>query len=178
MTESEKPQVSPSWRRLIRYELAWILVRPYRWAFRRMVFASTPRWLPERVEGLGWLWPNIHWWVLYRTVFKFCKWLWHDAWRPLCQWGERSLKHKPWYAAVIQRIGETTAGGACQCFECYHCASKDGCQIDLSSDETGTTFKLERTWTSSTEDGTDYRFSGTTICPRCGFEDHYEDGSL
>lgn len=85
---------------------------------------------------------------------------------------------KPLIARVIKRIGATTAGFTILGGECFHCASPDGDQVELSQDETGKVFKLERTWESYSQDGTDYRFCGTTICPRCGYRSYYEDGSL
>lgn len=161
----------------LRYLSGWILVRPRRWLFHRMIWNYDLRMWPERLFEGHWMWPNPHWWILYWTVFKFFKWLNYDAWRPLCKW-DRRLLHKPWYAAVIQRIGATTSGFAIHGGECFHCASKDGDQVSLTDDETGTTFRLERTWTVGTPDGTDHRFCGLTICPDCGYEDSYEDGSL
>lgn len=162
----------------IRYIYGWLCVRPRRWFFLKMVMAAYPRWLPERLYETGSVkWPNIHWHVLYLTVFRFFKWLQWDAWRGFCTW-DRHLKHKPWYAAWIQRIGETTAGAVISGGECWHCGHKGGNPIDLTDDETGTTFKFERTWMVGTQEGNDYRFCGTTICPHCGYKDYYEDGSL
>jgi hypothetical protein len=162
----------------IRYLHGWLFVRPRRWFFWKMCWVHRPILLPRKDECFGWLWPNVHWWVLDRTIFRLCKWMYWDAWRPFCRWENGWLSHKPWYAKVIQRIGATTAGFAISGGECFHCASPEGDQVDLSDDETGTTFKLERTWTCQTQDGTDHRFSGTTICPKCGYEAYYEDGSL
>jgi hypothetical protein len=156
----------------------WCFVRPQRWLFRRMVFSTHLQLLPQHDDYFGWTWPNPHWWILYKTVFRFFNWLHWDAWRPLCTWGERCLEHKPWWASLVQRIGGTTAGFAISGGECFHCASLDGNQVDLSDDETGQTFRLEEKWSVGTQDGTDYRFRGTTICPVCGYEAEYEDGSL
>jgi len=161
----------------VRYALGWAFVRPRRWLFRKMVFNS---YLELRFRRL-WqdgpiIWPNPHWWILYKTVFKFFKWLDWEAWRPLCTWEKNGLKHKPILARIIHRIGETTAGEAIGGGECFHCASKDGCQVWLAdSDET---FELIRSWQVGTQDGTDYRTHGITTCPKCGFKDEYEDGSL
>jgi hypothetical protein len=140
--------------------------------------AYGPRWIPRKHEFFGWQWPDFHWWLLYKTVFKFCKWLHYDAWRPLCTYKDGWLKHKPWVANVIHRIGSTTAGFAISGGECYHCAAEEGCQVELSEDETGERFKLIETWIEGTQEGTDYRFKGITICPVCGYESEYEDGSL
>jgi len=160
-----------------RYILGWIFVRPRRWFFHRMIWCTDLQLVPRYISYLGWSWPNLHWWLLYKTVFKLFKWLNYDAWRPLCTW-EPHLKHQPWYAKLIQRIGQTTAGFAISGGECYHCASQDGCPVWLSDDEAGKTFINIKTWTTGTPDGTDYRFSGTTICPKCGYRQYYEDGSL
>lgn len=97
----------------------------------------------------------------------------------LCTYKNGWLNKKPLIAKIIHRIGSTTAGFAISGGECFHCASVNGCQVDLSEDETGTTFILKDSWSSYCgEVGTDHRFSGTTICPDCGYEEYYEDGSL
>ena len=183
----------------LRYYAAWILVRPYRWFFWKCITHGSfsrycgVRWLPERREEWDnyhynknrprkeWemiIWPDFVWVFLYLTMFKFFRWLNYDAWRPLCRWGEHCRETYPWHARLIHRIGATTAGGAICLYECYHCASKDGWSGDLTEDETGTTFRLERNYTSATPDGTDYRFCGTTICPKCGYESYIDEGSL
>lgn len=162
----------------LRYILGWVLVRPRRWFFWNMISSSTPQWRSELTFDGRWHGPNIHWWILYKTVFKFFKWLNYEGWRPLCKWSPTCLIHKPWYAELVHRIGETTAGAAISGGECYHCASKEGDQVDLAYDETGTHFVDVESWTVGTQDGTDHRFSGITICPKCGFRSEYEDGSL
>lgn len=154
----------------------WVFVRPRRRLFSRMVWASCPQLFAVR-EPWGVCADNAHWWPLYIAVFQFFKWLYYDAWRPFCKW-DKWLIHKPWYAALIQRIGATTAGYAIGGGECFHCASKDGDPVDLSDDDTGTTFRLLETWSVPTGEGTDHRFRGITICPVCGYEDEFEDGSL
>lgn len=159
------------------YVYGWIFVRPRRWLFWKMVWATSPRWIPKKEQFLGWQWPNIHWWILYITVFRFCSWLHWEAWRHFCKWDKIRLTY-PLIARIIHRIGQTTAGYATGGGECFHCSSKKGCQVDLSDDETGTNFILEKTWTCATQEGTDYRFCGTTICPVCGHKAYYEDGSL
>lgn len=161
----------------LRFIYGWIFVRPRRWLFLKMVFSSSLRLIPQN-RGWGWTWPNLHWWILYKTVFKFFKWLHWDAWRRFCTWGERGLIRKSFLARVIQRIGKTTAGYAIGGGECFHCGSEEGCQVELSNDESGKQFILERTWKCATMDGTDHRFCGTTICPKCGYRAYYEDGSL
>jgi hypothetical protein len=162
----------------LRYLLAWILVRPRRWFFRRMVWSCYLRVLPRRESWGEWSLPNVHWWLLYKTVFRFFKWLHYDAWRPFCDWNGGIRQTMPWPARLIKRIGGTTAGEAISGWECYHCAAVEGCQLKLSEDETGRFFKDVKSWTSATMDGTDHRFSGTTVCPKCGYENYFEDGSL
>lgn len=163
----------------IRYILGWIFVRPRRWLFWKMICNAYLRILPQKKEyEFGWRLPNLHWWILYITVFKFCKWLNYDAWRKFCTYKNGWLDKKPLIAKIIHRIGETTAGYAIHGGECYHCGSEAGDQVTLSDDETGEFFKLERTWSVGTMDGTDHRFCGTTICPKCGYKEYYEDGSL
>ena len=166
-------------KRFVRWYLGWILVRPRRWMFWKMAgTAYGPRWFFKKDEYFGWQWPNFYWWFLYKTVFNFCKWLHYDAWRPFCDWSGGYRRTYPLIARVIHKVGSTTAGYAISGGECYHCGAEGGCQVDLSEDETGETFKLIDTWTECTQDGTDYRFKGITICPVCGYESEYEDGSL
>lgn len=165
-------------KKSFRYGLGWFFVRPRRWLFWRMVGSCYVRWLPEHDDYFGWKMPNVHWWILYITVFKFFCWLHYDAWRPLCTWKDGWLHHTPCYAEWIQRIGQTTAGSAISGGECFHCASKDGNQVDLADDETGMTFILTDSGTTGTQDGTDHWFCGITICPRCGFRSDYRDSSL
>lgn len=174
----EQFQISSRPARKFRYLLSWIFVRPRRWLFLNMVYSSTLRLLPRHDEYFGWIWPNLHWWILYKTVFRFFKWLHWDAWRRFCKWGDRGLIRKTFLARAVQRIGQTTAGYAIGGGECFHCGSEDGCQVELANDETGTVFILGRAWSVGTQDGTDHRFCGTTICPKCGYESYYEDGSL
>jgi hypothetical protein len=192
-TLPDEPTLRSSLRKL-RYYAAFITVRPRRWFFRKCISEGSfgAQWLPIRREEWDnynprkdrprteWemiVWPNIHWVLAYRTIFKFFKWLNYDAWRPLCKW-DRVRKTYPWYARLVHRIGQTTAGCAISGGECWHCASEEGCPVELSNDETGKTFILERIWSSATMDGTDHRFCGKTICPKCGYEAYYEDGSL
>jgi len=143
-----------------------------------MVRAAYPRWKIEKHEYFGWTFPNIHWWLLYLTVFRFFKWLNYDAWRPFCDWTGGYRRTFPFMARIIHRIGATTSGYAIGGGQCFHCGSEEGDQVELSQDDTGKYFKLERSWSEGTMDGTDHRFCGITICPKCGYEDHYEDGSL
>lgn len=168
-----------SLRQRLRYAMGWLLVRPRRYLFHRMIAASVQtRWAPEKHPCGGVRWPNPHWRLLYLTVFRFFKWLDWEAWRPLCKWEGGLRRTFPWPARVIRRIGATTAGFACRGGECFHCASPDGDPVDLSEDETGTTFILAGTHSLATMDGTDHQFWGTTICPKCGFKKFYWDGSL
>lgn len=179
----------------VRYALAWLTVRPRRWFFWRCIAKGSfgVRWIPtrreewdkyhprherERTELEMIEWPNVHWVFAYHTVFAFFKWLYWDGWRPLCRWGPRCRETFPWYARLVRKIGQTTAGAAISGGECYHCGSDHGCPVNLADDETGTTFILEETGTSATADGTDHWFRGTTICPKCGYCQEYSDSSL
>lgn len=161
------------------YLYGWIFVRPRRWLFWNMVRNTGPRWIPKR-RWCGWQMPNIHWYILYSTIFRFMTWLHYDAWRSFCKWdGPGGMRSSyPMIARIIKRIGSTTAGFAISGGECFHCGSPDGDQVYLSEDEGGSTFILEDAWSVPTMDGTDHRFCGTTICPRCGYRAYYEDGSL
>lgn len=84
------------------------------------------------------------------------------------------------FAEWVQFIGRTTAGWPCHgtILECYHCGFEEGSQVNCSEDETGKTFILEDTGVSFTDMGDDHWFSGTTICPVCGYRQTYSDGSL
>ena len=157
----------------------WIFIRPLRWFFWKMLCNTYPRFIPKKNEWDNtWRLPNIHWWLIYKTVFKFFKWLYYDAWRMFCDWTGGYRRTFPLSARIIKKIGATTAGYGISGGQCYHCGSEDGDQVDLADDDTGTTFKLLESWTQSTMDGVDHRFRGITICPKCGFESEYEDGSL
>jgi len=156
----------------------WMFVRPRRWFFHRMVCASYPRWKIKKEDYFGWTFPNIHWYVLYITVFNFFTWIHYDGWRPFCNWEGGYRRTYPLIARIIHKIGSTTAGYAISGGECFHCGSEEGNPSELADDESGTTFKLKETWSIGTQEGTDHRFCGTTICPNCGHEGYYEDGSL
>lgn len=171
------------------YWYGWLFVRPRRWFFWKMIDEGSfgIRWMPKRNEWWTsetsefyrkYMWPNLHWWLLYWTIFKFCKWLYWDGWRPFCDWTGGFRRTYPWIARAIHKFGQTTAGYAISGGECFHCGSDDGDQVDLSEDETGTNFILEETWSVGTQEGTDHRFRGITICPKCGYRAEYEDGSL
>jgi len=161
-----------------RYYLSWILVRPRRRFFNKLVSARFGvRWKFKK-EFYGWTYPNIHWWLLYETVWRFFKWLNYDAWRYFCKWGKHSRLTYPLIARIIHRIGQTTVGERISGGECYHCGAVEGCQVELSNDETGEFFILKKSWSEGTMDGTDHRFCGTTVCPKCGYKAYYEDGSL
>lgn len=157
----------------------WLLVRPIRYAFSRMVCSSGRlRVLPRKEFYWGWQMPNIHWWILYKTVFRFFNWLNYDAWRFFCDWTGGYRQTYPLKARVIHKIGKSTAGYAISGGECYHCAAEDGCPVELSQDESGEHFTLIESWTVGTQDGTDHRFRGFVTCPKCGYQEEYEDGSL
>lgn len=161
------------------YAYGLIIVRPRRWFFRNMIRNDRLQLLPKYNEYWErWSWPNIHWWILHETIFEFCHWLAWDGWRPFCDWTGGYRRTFPWIARIIKRIGETTAGVHCFSCECWHCGAEDCDQTTLAGDETDTTFILEETWSEGTQEGTDHRFRGITICPRCGYRAGYEDGSL
>ncbi len=176
----------------IAWVYGWVFVRPRRWLFHRMICATSPQWLPKRSvffevdpECRGyraWDWPNIHWWLLYLTVFKFFSWVYWSGWRHFAR-REYMKDGRVWIKPTrlsnfVRWFGRTTAGFCISGNECFHCGSERGDQVDLSDDDTGTTFILEGTADCPSEDGTDHRFWGTTICPVCGYRAHYEDGSL
>lgn len=163
------------------YLYGWLFVRPRRWFFWQMIAHGSHelRFIPKYDDCWErWQLPNIHWWLLRHTIFDFCKWLHYDAWRPFCDWTGGYRGSFPWIARAIKRIGDTTAGYAISGGECPHCASPKGDQLYLSEDITGTTFILQKTWTVGTQEGTDHRFCGSTICPACGYKAYFEDGSL
>lgn len=159
----------------------YIFVRPRRIFFWKMIAKGSfgLRLIPKRDEFWGWRFPNLHWWILYHTVFKFFKWLYWDAWGKLCTYSKGGLSHKPLIARIIHRIGQTTAGMAISGGECFHCAFSGGDPVDLSEEdfEDGKYFELTDSGTSYTQDGTDYWFKGITTCPRCGFKQEYNDGT-
>lgn len=168
------------------YQLrGWALIRPIRWFTRKISMASfgltvkfekDPYYHPEFSRS-KYKWPNLHWWILYKTVGKFSLWLRWDAWRVFCNWEGGWRRTFPWPAAVVYKIGKTLSypyhGG-----ECYHCASDAGDPIELSEDETGKYFTLTDSGTSSTPDGIDHWFRGITTCCKCGYKQEYGDGSL
>lgn len=162
----------------------WLFVRPIRWLFWKMIAQGSfglRLWWRREWEWV--YWPNPHWWALYHTVFRFCKWLHYDAWRPFCDWTGGWRQTFPWPARFIQGVGSLTAGYVISGGQCFHCASPDGCQVMLAADDpdddgNGPYFRLLKTWSTSTMDGTDHRFYGITTCPKCGYEAEYEDGSL
>ena len=156
----------------------WVCVRPRRWFFGQMIRAAYPRWKIKKHEYFGWEFPNIHWWLLYVSVFRFFKWLNYEAWRPFCDWTDGRRRSYPLVARAIHRVGATTAGYAIAGGECFHCACIGGDPVDLSEDDTGATFILCGTESVGTQDGTDHRFWGNTICPNCGYMQDYSDSSL
>ena len=161
------------------YIYGLLIVRPRRWFFWKMIINDRPRFIFRHCNIMKVLyWPNIHWYLLYITVFKFFKWLYWDAWRYFCKWENGFLSHKPLISRVIQWAGRTTAGYTISGGECFNCGFAEGDQVQLSQDETGKTFILDKTWTEATPDGTDYCYSGITICPVCGYKSEFKDGSL
>lgn len=149
----------------------WIFIQPLRWFTSNIARASCGiRWLPEKnIYHGGYNWPNPHWRLLYKTVWPMFKWL---NWNAL-----HKFKKLPWLANVLHKIGKTFAFSFYG-MECFHCASDDGCPVELSCDETGKYFKMTRSGVSSTDLGTDYWFEGITTCPKCGYQQEYGDSSL
>ena len=167
------------------YIYGWIFVRPIRYFFWRMIAYGSfeTRWVPRKSEywphyGKKYVIPNFHWVLMYKTVFIFFKWIYYDGWRPFCDWTGGHRRTYPLVARIIHKIGKSTAGYAISGGECFHCGFEDGDKVELSCDETGEKFVLEDAWSCDTQDGTDHRFRGTTICPVCGYRSSYEDGSL
>lgn len=167
-------------KRLFYITYGWIVIRPIRWFFWKMIANGSfgLKLIPRKNERWErWEWPNLHWWILYITVFRFFNWVNWDAWRVFCNWGGGYRRSYPWIARLIHSIGKTTAGFAIRGGQCFHCGSEDGCPVELSQEE-GPYFELKKTWSVGTMDGTDHRFYGITTCPKCGYQQEYEDGSL
>lgn len=155
----------------------YIFIRPIRWLFWRMVWAANLRLLPKRDWDGTWIFPNLHWWLLYKTVFRFCKWLDWEAWRPFCDWSKGYRSSYPLIARLVHSVGAATAGYAISGGACYHCASTEGDPVLLSESE-NKYFKIVNSGVTSTPDGVDHWFEAETICPKCGWTDYYSDGSL
>jgi hypothetical protein len=178
------PMTDSNAARLLYSFYGWVFIRPIRLFFWKVASASFgPRWLPRKNKmyphyGSMFDWPNFHWWALYKTVGKFCLWLYWDGWRPFCDWTGGYRRTYPWIARFIKAIGETTAGQAFYGGRCYHCNSTDGNPLDLSEDETGKYFTLTASGSEGTPDGTNHWFQGITTCPKCGYKQEYSDGSL
>lgn len=167
----------------IRYAAAFITVRPVRKLFWKMIANTELRLIPKEREWDGsWRLPNVHWWILYKTVFSFFKWVHRDAWRPFCDWTGGWRQTFPPIARIVKWFGDSTAGYAISGGRCFHCNHEDGCQVSISDygDSSGYSpfVRNVESWSVGTMDGTDYRFSCTTVCPKCGFKSEYEDGSL
>ena len=166
------------------YIYGWVFVRPRRWFFWKMLSDGSfeTRWLPRKTEypwrNKKFDMPNFHWVFLYSTVFKFFTWVYYEGWRLFCDWTGGYRRTYPLIARAIHTIGRTTAGFAICGGECPHCGFESGDQVELADDDTGVNFILEKAWSRGTQEGTDYRFYGKTICPVCGYTAHYEDGSL
>lgn len=155
----------------------WIVIRPIRkimWWATKGSFGL--RLWPKKEWG-EWKLPNLHYWVLYKTLGNFSTWLYWDAWRVFCDWTGGFRRTYPWPAKLVHSIGKTLAW----CFyggSCYHCGSFENDPSSLSEDETGTSFKLTDSGTSQTYDGTDHWFRGITTCQKCGYQQEYGDSSL
>jgi len=164
-------------KRVFWYYFGWVIIRPLRKLSHWTAKGSFGLRILPKKSFWGWQLPNIHYWILYKTLGKFFLWLKWDGWRPFCDWTGGYRRSYPLIARIIHKIGTTMSWGF-HGGECYHCANEEGDQVNLADDDTGTTFKLLEAWDSATENGTDHRFKGITICPYCGYEDEYEDGSL
>jgi len=156
------------------YLYGWIFVRPRRWFFMNICRNNKLCLWPKKEYGY-WFWPNMHWIVLYYTLWKFFKWMYYEAWRFFCNWDGGYRNTYPWIARFIHWIGRTTVGVHISTVECWHCGFEAGNQVDLSDDDSGTTFILGDSGSYGTQDGTCHWFEGTTICPICGYREHYED---
>lgn len=176
----------PLWKMRLRYLAGWVLVRPRRAfvgaCFRGAYLSGFRRELvwDGKTKKLvkGWRRTNLHLWLVRKAIFepmkRFAKtptWKAHPS-------GDWKLRTQRWWVRPFGWAWEWANAWTDirEHFECYHCGSEEGAQGDLT--EYSDTFKNVRSWTSSTMDGNDYRFCGTTICPKCGYEDYYEDGSL
>ena len=165
----------------IRFIVSYLTTRPVRYVFSRMIRSSQLRILPTKHEWLGWQGTNLHWWCLYKTVFKFCKWLNYDAWRHFCDWSTGCRNSYPGIARLIHWFGKSTAGYAIGGGRCFHCNDERGDPINISQYDGDNPKSLlvsnVETWTEATMDGTDYRFSCITKCPCCGYKSQFSDGS-
>lgn len=158
--------------------VGWALYRPVRWFFWKMICNCTLRFKIERCE-VGYMptrYPNLHWWLLYKTVFKFFKWLNYYAWRVFCNWGGGYRRTFPPVARFVMWLGAVTAGSVISGGRCRHCGHADGDPVTLSEDE-GEFFKLSDSGSYGTQDGTTHWFKGVCTCPRCGAETEYGDSN-
>lgn len=157
----------------IMYVYGWLFVRPRRWVFYKMACNSSIRWLPGRDVFDNWRLPNIHWWLLYHTVFSFFKWLSWSAWCRLCVYENGRRKTFPWYARFVKWFGDTTAGMACSGFgECYHCGCEAG---DYGSLEP---IEYTNKHTYMTDYGTGNGWTEKVACPVCGYVSWHDNGDL
>lgn len=145
-------------RRKIRYIYGWIFVRPRRWFFHRMVCEIPSRWRCF----------NIHWWILYKTVFRLFSWMYWSGGSIFATQKKGFLIRKSLLGRILERIGETTVGYEITgCSECFHCGSLSGSQIELAS-------TLNARLEGFILGGTNYQFWGIMVCPACGFKNSYQ----
>lgn len=156
------------------YIYGWILVRPRRWFFWKMICANRLQ-LKFKRNFFGMEYPNIHWWLLYISIFKVCRWMYWDAWKKFCKYENGWLVEKPLIARIIHRIGSTTAGMAISGGECYHCGSIEGDQYHLN--ESKDSFELTDSGECFNGDYVSHWFTGITTCPVCGYRKSYGDSS-
>lgn len=159
----------------------WILIRPIRWFFGNISRAHSLRVWPERNEyyhkdyyPYKYHWPNIHWWIAYKTIGKFFLWLNWNGWRPFCDWTGGYRRTYPMIARIIHKIGKTCCWNFYG-YECYHCAADEGDPSELVDADS---FVLTDSGTSYTPEGTDHWFKGITTCPKCGYKAEFGDSSL
>lgn len=162
----------------------WMVYRPIRWFFWKMVANSrlTPlisrQWSfdePKKVFKFT----NFHWWILYKTVFKFFKWLYWYAWAKFAIWSEpnargaRWLVSHTWLSKFIQWVGSYTAASVISGGRCRHCGNEEGDPVLLV--DSATYFELFDSGVNSTPDGMEGWFSGFTHCPCCHHVTEYHE---
>lgn len=170
--------------RLIYVLRGWILIRPIRIITRMGVRGSFGLRLKIRknefhIKGHNgrYEWPNLHHWLIYKTVGKLSTWLYLQGWRPLCRWGKRGRETYPLAARIVHKIGQTLAypyyGN-----ECFHCAADAGDPGNITDDLNSKYVEIIASGSDATEDGTNHWFRCETTCPKCGYKDTFSDSSL
>lgn len=162
----------------------WVLIRPLRVLSRACVKGSFGLRLKIRrnefyIPGYNgrYEWPNLHYWLLYKTVGKFSTWLYFNGWRFLCDWTGGYRRTYPLPARILHKIGQTLSYGFYG-NECFHCAADEGDPGNISEEPNSIYFELTESGSNATEDGTDHWYRGITTCPKCGYKDTFSDSSL